>query len=136
MPDEIHDLSRLSCGTQARSEFPKRFFQRDVLRHSFRQDLILGLDLLLQIGDPLLLGGMVGPRFGLEGSRPVLEELVLPAVENRRLECLFVTQLRDRHLRSRSVNKPSTSGTGPFMSSAVAETIRTGADKLLHRFSV
>jgi hypothetical protein len=31
-----------------------------VLRHQFGQDLILGLDLLLQIGDPLLLGGMVG----------------------------------------------------------------------------
>lgn len=64
-----------------------------VLRHQFGQDLILGLDLLLQIGDPLLLCGMVGPRFQLKGSRAVLEELLLPAVEDRGLESLFVTQL-------------------------------------------
>src|SRR5437667_8280960 len=51
---------------------------------------------LLQIGDPLLLCGMVGPRFLLKGSRAVLEELLLPAVEDRGLESLLVTQLRDR----------------------------------------
>jgi hypothetical protein len=61
-----------------------------VLRHQFRQDLILGLDLLLQIGDPLLLCGMVGPRFRLKGTRAVLEELLLPAVEDRGLESLLV----------------------------------------------
>src|SRR5438876_928963 len=50
----------------------KRFLC-DVLRHQFRQDPILGLDLLLQIGDLLLLCVMVGPRFRLKGSRAVLE---------------------------------------------------------------
>jgi hypothetical protein len=30
--------------------------QRDVLRHQFGQDLIFGLDLLLQVVDPFLLG--------------------------------------------------------------------------------
>jgi len=57
-----------------------------VLRHELGQNLVLGLDLLLQIGDPLLLGGVVRPCFLLEGSGPVLEELLLPAVEDRRLE--------------------------------------------------
>jgi hypothetical protein len=56
-----------------------------VLRHQFGQDLIFGLNLLQQVVDPLLLGGMVGPRFRLEGSRPVFEELLLPTVEDRGL---------------------------------------------------
>ena len=60
-----------------------------MLRHQLGQDLVLGLDLLLQVLDPLLLGGMVGPAFRLEGGRPVLEELLLPAVEDRRLQSLF-----------------------------------------------
>jgi len=33
-----------------------------------------------------------GPRFGLKGCRGVLEKLLLPAVEGRGLESLFVTQ--------------------------------------------
>jgi len=61
-----------------------------VLRHQFGQNLVLGLDLLLQVGDPFLLGGMIGPRFLLEGSSPVLEEFLLPAVEDRRLESRFI----------------------------------------------
>ena len=44
------------------------------------------LDLSFQVRDPLLLGGMVRPCFLLEGSSPVLEEFLLPAVEDRRLE--------------------------------------------------
>ena len=47
--------------------------------------------------DSFLFGGVVGPRFLLKGSCPVLEELLLPAVEHRRLEPQFVTQIRDRH---------------------------------------
>jgi hypothetical protein len=69
-----------------------------VLRHQLGQDLVLGLDLLLQVGDPLLLGGMVGLCFLLEGGRTVLEEFLLPAVEDCGLEPLFITQFRDRHL--------------------------------------
>jgi hypothetical protein len=61
-----------------------------MLRHQLRQDLTLSLDLLLQVVDPFLLGCMVGPRFRLEGSRLVLEELLLPAVEDRGLESLLV----------------------------------------------
>jgi hypothetical protein len=62
-----------------------------VLRHQFHQDLILGLDLLLQVGDPLPLSGVVVWPLLLEGRRPVLEELFLPAVEDRGLEAVLVT---------------------------------------------
>ena len=64
-----------------------------MLGHQFGQDLVLGLDLLLQVGDPLLVGGVVGWPLLLEGGRTVLEELLLPAVEDRRLESHFIAQL-------------------------------------------
>src|SRR5215470_3865552 len=41
---------------------------------------------------------MVGPPFRLKGSRCVLEELLLPAVEDRGLESVLATQFRDRNL--------------------------------------
>src|SRR5215831_8934594 len=41
---------------------------------------------------------MVGTRFRLKSRRAVLKELFLPAVEDRGLEPVLVTQLRDRHL--------------------------------------
>ena len=59
------------------------------------QNLVLGMDLLLQVGDPLLVGRMVRSRFLLEGGRAVLEELLLPAVEDRGLQAEFVGELRD-----------------------------------------
>ena len=60
------------------------------------QNLVLGMDLLLQVGDPLLVGRMVRSRFLLEGGRAVLEELRLPAVENGGLQAEFIAELRDR----------------------------------------
>lgn len=68
-----------------------------MLRHQFGQDLILRPDLPFQMGDSFLFGGVVGPRFLLKGGCPVLEELLLPGGEHRRLEPQFVTQIRDRH---------------------------------------
>jgi hypothetical protein len=62
-----------------------------MLRHQFGQNFVLRLDLILQVVDPFLLGGMVRPRFRLKGSRSILEELLLPAVEDRRLEAVLVT---------------------------------------------
>ncbi len=56
-----------------------------MLRHQFGQNFILRLDLLLQIGNSFLFGLMVGPTFLLESEGSVLEELLLPAVEHRRL---------------------------------------------------
>src|SRR5215472_4154258 len=67
-----------------------------MLGHQLSQNLVLGLDLLLQVGDPLLVGGVVRPRFLLEGGRSVLEELFLPAVEDRGLQAEFIAELRDR----------------------------------------
>jgi hypothetical protein len=58
--------------------------------------MVFGLDLLLQVCDPHLLGGIVRPCFLLEGSSPVLEELLLPAVEDRGLQAEFIAELRDR----------------------------------------
>ena len=52
-----------------------------MLGHQLGQDLVLGLDFLLQIGDPLLVGGVVRSPFLLEGGRAVLKELLLPAVK-------------------------------------------------------
>ena len=56
------------------------------LRHQFGQRLILRLDLLLQIRDSFLFGLMVGSASPLENRGSVLEELLLPAVEHRRVE--------------------------------------------------
>ncbi len=69
-----------------------------MLRHQLGQNLVLRLDLLLQICNPLLVSGVVGWPFLLEGSSPVLEEFLLPAVEDRRLESHFIAQLRDGRL--------------------------------------
>src|SRR6266550_8984359 len=66
-----------------------------MLRHELGENLVLRLDLLLQVCNPLLVSGMVGWPFLLEGSSPVLEEFLLPAVEDRRLESHFIAQLRD-----------------------------------------
>src|ERR1035438_3663481 len=41
----------------------------------------------------ILLGGMVRPCFLLEGRRPVLEELFLPAVEDRGLQAQLLAEL-------------------------------------------
>ena len=48
-----------------------------MLRHQFGQNLVLRLDLFLQVGNPLLVSGMVGWPFLLEGSSPVLEEFLI-----------------------------------------------------------
>jgi hypothetical protein len=66
-----------------------------VLGHQLGQDLILRLDLLFQVGDPLLVGGVVGCPLLLEGGRAVLEELLLPAVDDRGLQAEFIAELRD-----------------------------------------
>jgi hypothetical protein len=55
---------------------------------------VLRLDLLLQVCQALLVSGMVRWPFLLEGSSPILEEFLLPAVEDRWLESPFIAQLR------------------------------------------
>ena len=55
-----------------------------MLGHQFHQDLVLGLDFLLQELDPLLLLlDLTGGTFlRLEGGRSVLKQLLLPAIED------------------------------------------------------
>jgi hypothetical protein len=45
--------------------------------------------------DAFLIRGVVGWPFLLEGGRAILEELLLPAVEDRGLQAEFVTELRE-----------------------------------------
>src|SRR5438874_6825381 len=66
--------------------------------HEFREHFVLALELLLQGGDPLVLG-VGGPSgAGLEGGGAVLEELLLPAIEHRGVDAVLVTQIRDGSL--------------------------------------
>jgi hypothetical protein len=69
-----------------------------MLGHQFGQHLILGLDLLGQILDPLLLSLVVAAALLLEGRRSILEELNLPPVEDRRLQIQFFAQVRYRYV--------------------------------------
>src|SRR4051794_21642749 len=67
-----------------------------MLLHEFGEDFVLALELLLQEGDPPVLGVAGASGAGLEGGRGVLEELLLPAVEHRGVDAVLVTQIRDR----------------------------------------
>ena len=49
--------------------------------HQLREDLVLALELLFQQSDPPVLGIADPPGTGFEGGWAVLEELLLPAVE-------------------------------------------------------
>ena len=69
-----------------------------MLGHQLGQNFILGLDLLLQPLDAFLFGLATVAVAGLEGSGSVFKELLLPAVEHRRLQRPFVAELRDRLL--------------------------------------
>ena len=80
-PDEIHDLVPRMVRDPDPGQSSPGVFLGHMLSHQLRQDLVLGLDLLLQVGDPLLVGGVVSWPLRFEGRRPILEELLLPAVE-------------------------------------------------------
>src|SRR5262249_55570699 len=63
--------------------------------HQLREDFVLALELLLGEGDPLILGVSGASGAGLEGGGAVLEELLLPAVEDGGVDAVLVTQIRD-----------------------------------------
>src|SRR5512145_493244 len=73
--------SRVSCGTQTPVRVPQAFFLAQHAPPSARPEPRPWSESSFQIGDPLLLGGVVGPGFLLEGRRPILKELLLTAVE-------------------------------------------------------
>jgi hypothetical protein len=70
-----------------------------VLFHQLGQHLVLLLQLGLQEGDALLAGLdlLVGPRRRPQGRRPVLKELLEPAVEDRGVELMLVAQSGNRN---------------------------------------
>src|ERR1051325_6048662 len=103
--------------------------------HQLGQDLVLGLDLLLQVGDPFLVGGVVAWPFRFEGSRAVLEELLLPAVEDRGLQAELIAAV----LRSAPFPANAAAGWGPslpapsaFVPSSCVLSFTLLAERLLH----
>jgi hypothetical protein len=66
--------------------------------HQFGEDFVLALELLLQEGDPPVFGVAGSPGAGLEGGSGVLEELLLPTIEHRRVDAVLVTEIRDRRV--------------------------------------
>src|SRR5271165_2515312 len=64
--------------------------------HEFGEDFVLALQLLFQQGDPpvLVVAGAAGAV--LECGSGVLEELLLPTVEHRRVNAVLVAQIRHR----------------------------------------
>jgi hypothetical protein len=61
-----------------------------VLFHQLGQDLILALNSLLQELDAFLFRLWVGSGLILKSGGPILEQLLLPAVQQRRLDTQFV----------------------------------------------
>src|SRR5262249_45093711 len=79
-----------------------------MLLHEFGQDLVLALQLGLQLGDLVILGGRVGlaaPVVGGEGGRTVLEEELLPGVEERDADAVFFAEIGDRDLVEEMLSK-------------------------------
>jgi hypothetical protein len=66
-----------------------------MLRHQLSKNFVFSLDFLLQVSDPLLAGRIVGSPLLLKDSRPILEKLLLPAVEDGRLQSHLIAQFRD-----------------------------------------
>src|SRR5215471_1811253 len=93
-PDEIYDLvPRIVRNPDPGQSSPSVFFRATCSAISSARTS--SLVWIFSVGDPLLVGGVVRPRFLLEGGRSVLEELFLPAVEDRGLQAEFIAELRD-----------------------------------------
>src|SRR5262249_39710292 len=63
--------------------------------HQFRDDLVLALELVAQRGDGALEVAFGRGVLPFEGRRAVLEELLLPKVEQRGRELMLVAEVRD-----------------------------------------
>src|SRR3954447_11882041 len=64
--------------------------------HQFSDDLVLPLELLAQRGDDAEVLALGRGALALEGGGAVLEELLLPEVEQRGRELMLVAEVRDR----------------------------------------
>src|SRR3954464_7788715 len=63
--------------------------------HQFRDDFVLALELVAQCRDGAEVLALGGGLLGLEGGGAVLEELLLPGVEQRGRELMLVAEVRD-----------------------------------------
>jgi hypothetical protein len=92
-----------------------------VLLHEFAEDLVLALELGFELPDLVVLG--ILDRLGLatvvESGVAVLEELLLPAIEEVGSDAEFVAEIGDRHL----LNKVAFEG-GDLLRSGKVTTLR------------
>jgi hypothetical protein len=65
--------------------------------HQFRDDLVLTLELLPQRGDGSQVVALGRAVLALEGGGAVLEEQLLPGVEEGGLQLVLVTEVGDGH---------------------------------------
>src|SRR3954452_13919024 len=65
--------------------------------HQFRDDFVLALELVAQCGDGPDVPALGRGLLGLEGGGAVLEELLLPEIEERGRELMLVAEVRDGH---------------------------------------
>src|SRR5215212_2231548 len=73
--------------------------------HQFRDDFVLALELVAKCRDgPDVLALGCG-LLGLEGGWAVLEELLLPGVEQRGRELMLIAEVRDGHVVDRMAPK-------------------------------
>jgi hypothetical protein len=105
-----------------------------MLRHQLGQNLFLGSGFSSQIGDRLLVGGVVGWAFLLDGGRPVLEELFLPAAEDRRLKANLIIELETRccSRKCRLEWRPSHPAFSASVASSCVLSVILTAERSLH----
>ena len=99
--DEIDDLVAGVVGDPAAGQSsPSSFFSSDVLFHEFGHDLVLACELGFELLDLAVLGILDGLGLAavLEGSVAVLEELLLPAVEQVGVDAEFIAEVGDGDL--------------------------------------
>src|SRR4051812_48788992 len=85
--------SRGSWGTQAQGRVPLDLFLFDMFFYQFGDDFVLALELVAQGGDDSLEVVLGRGVLALEGGGAVLEELLLPEVEERGRELVLVAEV-------------------------------------------
>src|SRR3954463_6392825 len=63
--------------------------------HQFRDDLVFALELVAQCRDGAEVPALRSGALALEGGGAILEELLLPGVEQRGRELMLVAEVRD-----------------------------------------
>jgi len=66
-----------------------------MLLHQFREHFVLGLQLGLKLLDPFLFNLVLGGMLFFESCGSVLEKFLLPTIEGRWLQIVFIAQIGD-----------------------------------------